>query len=81
MAQYYSNVGPKQGAWLHRDARLAGTVGVLEAPDSHLPIEMAMGTGIGPDGVKRWRLIVHGDEVPGFFVVIDREFRPAQWSG
>ena len=40
-----------------------------------------MDTGIGPDGVKRWRLIVHGDEVPGFFVVIDREFRPAQGSG
>jgi hypothetical protein len=50
---------------------------VLQAPDRHSPIGMALGAGISDDGVALWRLTVRGAEVPGLFVVIDRQSWPA----
>ena len=52
-------------------------IGVLEAPDNFMPIGMAFGTGRTEDGLKVWKLHVHGDDVPGRWVIVDREFRPA----
>jgi hypothetical protein len=57
---------------------MAGAVGVLQALDDHMPIGMALGRGPDGAGVARWRLTVNGSELPGLWVVIDREFRPAQ---
>jgi hypothetical protein len=42
-----------------------------------MPIGMAPGARWRDDGAALWRLTVHGAEVPGLWVVIDREFRPA----
>jgi hypothetical protein len=38
---------------------------------------------VGPDaaGVARWRLSVHDAALPGLWVVVNREFRPAQEEG
>jgi hypothetical protein len=76
MARYFATGGPARGPYLDQDA--TATIGVLRAPDKLMPIGVAM--PIGPDGagVARWRLTVHGAVVPGLWVVIDREFRPAQ---
>lgn len=43
-----------------------------------MPIGMALGAGRTDDGLKLWKLIIDGAELPGRFVIIDREFRPAK---
>ena len=77
MPIYFTNNGPKKGPWLYRDSKFAGAVGVLESPDKHMPIGMALGKGWRDDGAATWKLTVHGAELPGLWVVVDREFRPA----
>jgi hypothetical protein len=57
---------------------LAVAIGVLQAHDNHMPIGMAMSAGPDRAGVACWRLTVHGAEVPGFWVVVDQEFRPVE---
>jgi hypothetical protein len=76
MARYFANVGPLSGPFFYVDSRWAGAIGVLESRGNHMPIGMAMSNGPDGAGVTRWRLTVHGAEVPGLFVVVDREFRP-----
>jgi hypothetical protein len=70
MARYYMNSGPKTGPILWKDRY--GAIGVLESPDNHTPIGMALGCGWGEGGVHVWKLIVHGAEVPGRGAVVDR---------
>jgi hypothetical protein len=57
---------------------LPGSIGVLEAPDNAMPIGMASCIGWDLDGLAVWRLTIGGQEIEGRFVIIDREFRPAQ---
>lgn len=72
---YFTNIGPKPGPILHRHRQDA--IGVLESRENNSPIGMALGTGWDREGRSLYRLIVHGAEVPGRWVVVDREFRPA----
>jgi hypothetical protein len=39
---------------------------------------LALCTGQAPTGEALWTISVHDVELPGLWVVIDREFRPAQ---
>jgi hypothetical protein len=39
--RYYTNCGPEKSPVKHRD--VPGSIGVLEAPDNHLPIGAAHG--------------------------------------
>jgi hypothetical protein len=73
---YYADVGPERGPILWRDNYDA--INVLEAPDNHTPIGMALGVGWGPGGVQRFRLIVHGVDVPGRWTVVGQEFWPEE---
>src|SRR5262245_60139784 len=57
-AMYYTNVGPKAGTILWRDGY--GAIGVLAAPDRHLPIGTALSTGWGEGGAAVYRLTVQG---------------------
>jgi hypothetical protein len=61
-----------------RYGQIPGSIGVLEAPDHAMPIGMANRTGWNPDGLAVWRLTVHGAEVPGRWVIIDRVFQPVE---
>ncbi len=72
--RHFTDVGPGSGTIRWRDGHAA--VGVLQAPDNHSPIGMAPGTGWDDQGRLVYRLIVHGADVPGRWVVVDREFRP-----
>lgn len=72
---YFANIGPRSGPILGRHCLIA--MGVLEAPDARSPIGMAMAIGRGDDEVEVWELAVRSVEVPGRWVVVDREFRPA----
>jgi hypothetical protein len=72
---YFTNIGPKSGPIPYRDGHDA--IGVLQARDDHRPIGMALEVGWGEGGVSLWELTVHGDEMPGSWIVVGREFWPA----
>jgi hypothetical protein len=73
---YYTNVGPKSGPIMYRDGHDA--IGVLQDRDNHWPIGMALGWNWDAEGRSTYKLTVHGIELPGLWVVVDREFRPSQ---
>jgi hypothetical protein len=74
--QYFTDAGPFRGPLLHgiwHDA-----IGVLEAHDQPMPIGLALCVGRDAAGCTVWELVVHDAIVPGRWVVVDREFHPAQ---
>jgi hypothetical protein len=76
---YYCNDGPKSGPILCRHRIHA--LGALQAPDNHTPIGLALPVSRDDDHIELWRLIVHDVEVPGRWVVVDREFIPVREGG
>jgi hypothetical protein len=74
-ATYFTNIGPEKGPILWRDHH--GAIGVLSAPDNHMPIGMALENRWDDQGRQLYRLIVRKVELPGLSVVIDRQFVPA----
>jgi hypothetical protein len=74
-AVYYANLtvnGPVE----YR--RVIGSIAVLEAPDNHSSIGVAKCTTCDDNGLAVFVLTVRGHELPGRWVIIDREFRAAQ---
>ena len=69
---YFANVGPVKGPLRYRD--VPGSIGVLEAPDNHTPIGQADCVMWDVEGRATWKLTIGGHELPGRFVIIDREF-------
>ena len=57
---------------------MPGAIGVLEALDQPMPIGTALRVGVGAAGRALWALTIDGDDVPGRWVVVDREFQPAE---
>jgi hypothetical protein len=43
-----------------------------------MPIGMACCMGWDRDGLAEWRLVVEGDDVPGRWIIVDREFWPVE---
>ena len=72
---FSANTGPARGPL--RYGEVPGAVGVLEAVDEPMPVGMALCVGWNPAGLALWTLTLHGDELPGRWLVVDREFRPA----
>jgi hypothetical protein len=72
---YHATVGPPRGPIMKYD--VPGAIGVTEAPDRHMPVGVALRTGWDIAGQALWRLTLHGEHVPGCWVVVDRQFRPA----
>jgi hypothetical protein len=68
---YFTNVGGKGPV---RDGEYPFAIGVLESREDHMPIGIAYPAGRTEVGLELWRLVVAGAEVPGRFVVIDRQF-------
>jgi hypothetical protein len=73
--RYYAHV---HAAGPVRHGQLPGSIGVLEAPDHPMPTGTAFEAGWTEDGLATWRLTVHGAEVPGRWINVDREFRPVE---
>jgi hypothetical protein len=71
---YFANIGPRSGPILGRHHLVA--IGVLQAPEDDSPIGVALAVGRGDDEVEVWELTVRGVELPGRWVVVNREFRP-----
>jgi hypothetical protein len=74
--RYYTLHCPENGPLLQRDAD--ATLGILVSPHGMYAIGTAVGLGADTAGVARWRLRINGAELPGEWIVIDQEFRPAQ---
>lgn len=72
---YYANMGPDAGPLRARAGYFA--IGVVPARQIRSPIGLAVADGQSDDGLTRWRLTIHEAELPGLWIVIDREFRPA----
>jgi hypothetical protein len=70
---YYTNVGPLSGPLVSRAGYFA--IVVLPARQSRTPIGQALAAGQDNDGLALWRLTVETIELPGLWVVVDREFR------
>jgi hypothetical protein len=73
---YFTNAGPERGPVRYH--HLPSAIGVLAAPDRHMPIGMAFEIGRTADGLAVWRLVIDGDDIQGRWVIVDREFRPAR---
>ena len=74
--RYFTNVGPERRPLLH--GTVPGAIGVIEDPDKPMPIGMALCVGVDAWGRALWALTVAGDDLPGRWVVVDREFQPAR---
>ncbi len=55
-----------------------GSIGVLESPDNHMPIGEASCRTWNEKGLAVWTLRVGKEQIPGRWVIVDREFRPAE---
>jgi hypothetical protein len=73
---YHTNVGPPAGS-LRSDTHYYA-IGVLQSRETRTPIGVALVAGQDQDGRALWRLTIDTSELPGLYVVIDRQFRPAQ---
>jgi hypothetical protein len=73
--RYFTSFGPQSGALIYSDA--LGAIPVLESPDGTTPIGMATCVRVSVKGHAVWTLHVHDEDVPGRWIVIDREFQPA----
>jgi len=71
---YYTNVGPLSGPLHSRAGYLA--IGVLQARKANTTIGTAVMAGKDDGGLALWRLTVDTFDLPGLWVVVDREFRP-----
>ena len=74
--RYFTNVGPDRGPVL--SGAVPGAIGVLEDLDKPMLVGMALRAGRDDAGRALWTLSIDGEDLPGRWVVIDREFHPAE---
>jgi hypothetical protein len=75
MSRYLAHISQKRPI---RYDTVPGSVGVLEAPDKPMPIGEASCRTWDENVLAVWTLRIGKQEIPGRWVIIDREFRPAQ---
>ena len=61
-----------------RYGQVPGSIGVLDSPDHPMPIGTAYEAGWTEAAPATWRLTVDDDDVPGRWVIVDRESRPVE---
>jgi hypothetical protein len=72
---YYANFGPASGPL--RSAAGFYAIGVLPTRGARTPIGTALADGQDRDGRALWKLTIDTIELPGLYLVVDRQFRPA----
>ena len=75
MSRYFAHIS---AAGPVRYRQVPGAIGVLDDPKNSMPIGMAMCKGWDRDGLAVWRLTVRGADVPGRWIIVDREFQPVE---
>ena len=74
---YFSDVGPRSGPFLRRDVK-GRIVDVRESPVRGEAIGTARPCGWDKEAAQLWKLTVRGADLPGRWIVVNREFRPAR---
>jgi hypothetical protein len=74
--RYCTDAGPFRGPLLH--GIWPEAIGVLGARDEPMPIGLARCIGRDATAIALWALTIDGDDLPGRWIVIDREFHPAE---
>jgi hypothetical protein len=74
--RYFADVGPDRGLLL--PGSVPGAIGVLEALDKPMPVGMALRVGRDDASRALWTLSIDGEDLPGRWIVVDREFQPAR---
>jgi hypothetical protein len=72
---YFANVGPIAGPF--RSGAGYHAIGVLPAREVRTSIGLALAAGQDQHGRSLWRLSIDTSDLPGLYVIVDREFRPA----
>ncbi len=75
MPQYFAHISHKDKI---RYGEVPGSIGILESPDQFMPIGEASCRTHDENGLAVWTLRIGKEEIPGRWVIVDREFRPAQ---
>jgi hypothetical protein len=73
--RYFANAGPRSGPVLY--GMVPGAIGVHQAGEM-MPVSTALAAGWDAAGRALWTLKVHDVDLPGRWVVVDREFVPAR---
>jgi hypothetical protein len=75
MARYFAHIS-QQGPVKYDE--VPSSIGVLEAPDKPMPTGEASCKTWNDEGIAVWTLRIRGNEIPGGWVIIDRQFKPVQ---
>jgi hypothetical protein len=74
---YHTPSGPKVGPITKADRHRAISV-IADPEQPWTAVGFALPVGPPGDGVEVWRLILDGEEAPGRWIVLDREFIPVR---
>ena len=74
--RHFTNAGPDRGPLL--SGTVPGAIGVIEALDQPMPIGLALRVGVDAAGRALWALTIDDADLPGRWIVVDREFHPAE---
>ncbi len=75
MARYFAHISHKGKI---KYGEVPGSIGVLEGPDKPMPIGEALCRTWDENGLAVWTLRIGKEEIPGRWVIVDREFRLMQ---
>ena len=78
MTRYFAHISHK-GKIRYGD--VPGSIGVLEALDKFMPIGEASCRTHDENGLAVWTLKIGKEEIPGRWIIVDREFRLAAPRG
>jgi hypothetical protein len=72
---YFAHISQKGPV---RYGHVPGSIGVLESLDKFMPIGEASCSTHDENGLAVWTLRIGKQEIPGRWVIVDWEFRPAE---
>ena len=75
MPRYFAHISQKGPV---RYGDVPGSIGILESLDKFMPIGEASCRTHDENGLAVWTLRIGKQEIPGRWVIVEREFRPAE---
>jgi hypothetical protein len=75
MPRYFAHIS-KAGPIRYGD--VPGSIGVLATPDNPMPIGEASCRSHDENGLAVWTLRIGKQEIPGRWIIVDRQFRPPE---
>jgi hypothetical protein len=76
--RYFAHISMREPV---KRGQVPGSIGVDDSPTNSMPIGQAHCFRWAEGGLAVWCLIVGGTDLPGEWVIVDREFIPARDDG